>query len=895
MGLRVASLNIGRGYFSKFSLIEDFITSNKFNVIVLSETDLNQYEKPVPINGYDHFTTKQESKKKLIMYVESKFRPVQQNVGSAIPALHIDLAQISIGAVYNEFFDTKRIAEETRKERLMCFLQDFADKAKDKALIVGDFNIDWLKTSNTKKLVEQWSSEAEFEQQIDEPTRPTSGTAIDLVFTRKIISNTIVTDPHISDHKATISTMSNVTSHRKKKNLEFWSVKITPEIINLARNTKVTLNPDDSFSENVRTFHNWFDRIIKAATRKITRKTKDIQCPWYDHEVKRLKSKLRKAEGPRKKKLRNKLVNLLRKKKKKFVQIEVINQNTKGVWATVHKKKSPPPDHLIIDNKKTEGDKTIANELAKFFENKVGKLKKKANLRKIKTVLNQEFPNPETFGLKPVSVENVARLIDSLKPKQSAGPDQISYRMLKELKFEIVQPLSVIINQSIKESHFAKCWKRANIIPIKKKPHEKNNTSNFRPIALASSIGKLVELAVSNQLRDSLENVFPEALHGFRKNKSTTTAVNAVLDKVRLSVNNGLEVALVAVDGTAAFDLLDPDLVVMTLGELGANESTQQWVKSYLDCRSYQVKIGDEISDPWTTDTGTPQGGILSTLLYIIGALTQVYASKHDSEHYADDSVDVVTGNNKDICSKNIKEAASDVVQWFIDAGLTPNLEKSEVLPIGNLQVEQILIGDKEIKTTASAKFLGVHLQSNLRWDKQVEKLVANLRRAAGQIRAEGVYLSPGNRKILFNGWCLGLLYSNALAILPWLNESQLDAIQTALNIGVRAVFGGPRFGQWNVMEARNSLGIPTVRNIRDELLAIEAWKKREIFLSEHSHDHHTRSKDVRVPKRLPRHLERLDTHIRRTWNSLPIEIRYETSQTRAKVAIRKLFRESLM
>ena len=389
-----------------------------------------------------------------------------------------------------------------------------------------------------------------------------------------------------------------------------------------------------------------------------------------------------------------------------------------------------------------------------------------------------------------------------------------------------------------------------------------------------------------------MENVFSEALHGLRKEKSTTTAVNAVLDKVRLSINKGSEVALVAVDGTAAFDLLDHELVVMTLGELGANESVQRWVKSYLENRSYQVKIGEETSEPWTANTGTPQGGILSTLLYIIGAITQVYASKHDSEHYADDSVDIVTGNNKEGCINNVREAASDVVQWFIDAGLTPNLEKSEILPIGKLKIGETQIGNKYIKSTESSKFLGVHLQSNLHWDKQVEKLESKLRQAAGRIRAEGVYLSPRNRKILFNGWCLGLVYSNALAYLPWINDTQLNTIQTALNSGVRAVFGGPRYGQWNVTEARNNLRIPTVRNIRDELLAYEAWKNRENFISEHSHSHHTRSKDVRVPKRLSRHLERLDTHVRRSWNNLPLEIRYEMSPTRAKEAIRKLYRE---
>ena len=891
--MRIAAINIGRGYFSKFCLIEEFIIENKLDVIVLSETDLIQYDQPVLITGYEHFTTKQEGKKKLLIYVNAKLKPRQCTVNSDIPAIQIELAQITIGAVYNEFYDTQRIPEEIRRERIMSFLREFADKAKKSAVMMGDFNINFLKPSGERKLVENWSTESGFTQHVKEPTRSATGTMIDLLFTRNLECDSNVKDPGISDHKATMATISNIGNCNSNKTEEFYAIKITPDIINLARSTKLNLKPETDYQENVAAFHTWFKNIIESATRKITRKAKDVHCPWFDNDIKKLKAVLHKAKGKKKNTLRNKLANLLRKKKKNYIHNEIILQSTKGVWATLNKKNTMPPEYLIVDDEKITGNKKMANELANFFENKVKKYRRDANLIKIKATLNREFLNPSAFRLSPVNCETVAKLIDSLKPKQSAGPDGISYRMLKELKHEIVQPLTIIINQSMAESHFVDCWKRANIVPIKKKPREENKVSNFRPVALASSVGKVVELAVSNQLREHMENIFPEALHGFRKNRSTTTAVCAVLDRVRVAIGEGKEVALVAVDGTAAFDLLDPNLVIMTLGELGVNEETQTWVRSYLEGRSYQVKICDDISEPWFTDTGTPQGGILSTLLYIVGALTQVYASKHGSEHYADDSMDVVIGNNEERCTEDVKEAAKDVVQWFVDAGLTPNLEKSEILPIGNLKIGETQIGNKQIKSTESSKFLGVHLQSNLRWDKQVNMLEMKLRQAAGRIRAEGVYLSPRNRKILFNGWCLGLVYSNALAFLPWLNDTQLDAIQTALNFGVRAVFGGPRYGQWNVTEARNSLEIPTVRNIRDELLAYEAWKNREIFLSEHSHGHHTRSKDVRVPKRLPRHKETLDTHIRRSWNGLPMEIRYEISQTRAREAIRNMYRDS--
>ena len=46
-----------------------------------------------------------------------------------------------------------------------------------------------------------------------------------------------------------------------------------------------------------------------------------------------------------------------------------------------------------------------------------------------------------------VTVDNVNRIIDSLKPKTSSGVDNISNKLIKYVKYAILEPLTVIINQ----------------------------------------------------------------------------------------------------------------------------------------------------------------------------------------------------------------------------------------------------------------------------------------------------------------------------------------------------------------------------------------------------------------------------------------------------------------
>ena len=83
-------------------------------------------------------------------------------------------------------------------------------------------------------------------------------------------------------------------------------------------------------------------------------------------------------------------------------------------------------------------------------------------------------------------------ILKSLKLGKAAGPDSINIRILKELSFPISFPLCDLFNFSLSSGKVPSIWKEANVTPIFKKD-DPSIISNYRPISLLSTIGKVLK------------------------------------------------------------------------------------------------------------------------------------------------------------------------------------------------------------------------------------------------------------------------------------------------------------------------------------------------------------------------------------------------------------------
>ena len=73
------------------------------------------------------------------------------------------------------------------------------------------------------------------------------------------------------------------------------------------------------------------------------------------------------------------------------------------------------------------------------------------------------------FGTFGIEVDTVVKILKSLDPNKSMGPDCLSPRLLREGADSIGQALTIIFNKSLIDVEVPLDWKLANVVPVFKK------------------------------------------------------------------------------------------------------------------------------------------------------------------------------------------------------------------------------------------------------------------------------------------------------------------------------------------------------------------------------------------------------------------------------------------
>lgn len=91
--------------------------------------------------------------------------------------------------------------------------------------------------------------------------------------------------------------------------------------------------------------------------------------------------------------------------------------------------------------------------------------------------------------------DEVYKVLSTLNPSKSPGPDGVTSRPLKDLALELAGPLICLFNKSLASGQFPDKWKDANLTPVHNSGR-KDLVSNYRGIALLSVVSKMLERSV---------------------------------------------------------------------------------------------------------------------------------------------------------------------------------------------------------------------------------------------------------------------------------------------------------------------------------------------------------------------------------------------------------------
>lgn len=235
---------------------------------------------------------------------------------------------------------------------------------------------------------------------------------------------------------------------------------------------------------------------------------------------------------------------------------------------------------------------------------------------------------------------------------------------------------------------------------------------------------------------------------GFRNGLSTNTAMMTVVHDWAKAIENDEATTLVLLDFKKAFDLVSHFKLLNKLkNKFQFSSRACKLIQSYLDNRTQRVCIGDSVSELAPVTSGTPQGGILSALLFSLFINDLPEAVDVNVHLYADDSQLYCSAPRKDlnVCVKRMNSALVNVEHWANANEVQINPKKSKALIIDrktHLNAPKIYFNNDVIEFVTRTKILGLSVNDHLTWDDHVNKICGEIYGCLGMLRKSQFFTS---------------------------------------------------------------------------------------------------------------------------------------------------------
>lgn len=381
-------------------------------------------------------------------------------------------------------------------------------------------------------------------------------------------------------------------------------------------------------------------------------------------------------------------------------------------------------------------DKDKAHIIAKqFHENHENPLKNrlKSHTKYIedttKHFISERCPPPNQL----FNYLETAAIIKELKTNKSPGDDSIFPKLIKNLPNRAIFFLNHIFSTCLLLNYFPVKWKIAKVIPLPKPGKPTDDPRSYRPISLLSCIGKIYEKLILNKLLDHIttNNIIPNVQFGFRKSHSTSLQILRIYKEVRQKLSQGFSTGFVAFDIEKAFDRVWHSGLIFKMIQYNFPRNLIHTISSFLANRSFRVRVGDALSNPFDINYGVPQGSVLSPVLYNLYT-ADIPRLKHCSlAVFADDTGIYSSAKFYKKIKKHLELDSKTLSRYFLKWKIALNSQKTEAIFFTRRTKKQkpglngfINIGGKRVLWKENIKYLGCHFDPRMTLKIHVNKLV---------------------------------------------------------------------------------------------------------------------------------------------------------------------------
>ena len=175
-----------------------------------------------------------------------------------------------------------------------------------------------------------------------------------------------------------------------------------------------------------------------------------------------------------------------------------------------------------------------------------------------------------------------------------------------------------------------------------------------------------------------------------------------------------------------------------------------------------------ESSSKYKITYGTAQGSCLGPLLFNMFC-NDLYLNINSCNliMFADDTTLYASHRNSQYLNQILQHDLRNISEWFKANSLSLNLEKAFVMQFNNNKEDleiRLEINNRQLPKTDSTKFLGVTVESNLKWSAHVKNLLSKISINKNLVGKSRNVLNTQSKKSIYNAHIYShLSYANTV------------------------------------------------------------------------------------------------------------------------------------
>ncbi|KAI5086940.1 gastrula zinc finger protein XlCGF28.1-like, partial [Silurus meridionalis] len=267
-------------------------------------------------------------------------------------------------------------------------------------------------------------------------------------------------------------------------------------------------------------------------------------------------------------------------------------------------------------------------------------------------------------------------------------------------------------------------WKESIIVPVPKN-NAPTSLNEYRPVALTSLIMKTFERIVKDTLLSMVQANLDPFQFAYRSGRGVDDVICALLNMILAHLEGAKTfVCLVFIDFSSAFNCIQPHILAERLKSVhNIDYGLISWLMDFLTNRSQRVKVNSVLSDVLFSSTGSPQGCVLSPLLFVL--YTNECHSQLERCHiikFADDSVIVSLLDKEDSVHGFV---LVDFIDWcklsFLDINVLKTKEMIVDFRKNRTAISPVVINDHAVEIVHHFKYLGTIIDEKLTFGAHVD------------------------------------------------------------------------------------------------------------------------------------------------------------------------------